>query len=676
MSDRKIMDSHISDADVESVMNSIVAQNPQLNSQIEQVRNENNALLCEVLRIYSYDDKAYVRILDSNKKVFCRLSHEFLGGEMCVDYLPNGVEKKDTSLMVGRDYIQPYDKLYAVLLKVRWENLKDEYVLLGYVNIYDNNNLKSSNDSGEISIKSGSSILSVDNERVNIMTPSLFINGLPYDKPELKNYYDKKETDIIIDSLDTSDEIYSKLLDVVENYKLTSDKSYTLFRGDCWTINNNFESSASITSTSEKDLTVTGTFRTHQDIVGVYWYSKDIITHPYISYGARYDYSNVILEADVEYENCLFDEKTDTFKSSFTIQMNDGSIYYLITHDYIDYTDNKKHLKIDFNNLIVEKDSEYIDENGERVTVEDSFKLDVTDIEFIMLVLLPPSYSENSNYVIRENLNFNFKLTNITVKNGHIRGEHITLPSHQYRLCEGYDDFYNLNPYRICKEMRKLGYTEWVDLYIGASHFYEKNGVVGDTIDVSNFDHVRTNKMVLNQKVPLNVAFKSWLYCYARELKNNGTEKLVISVSMENLQCPSSWKQKDSRGNYALTGWIPSTFFYSPCNTEVLPYMQSVSEACLDIVVANNMQPILQLGEAWWWWNEYSDPTNRSPCFYDDATKSKYEKEFNEEIPSYLTPDEEFDSKTIKWLNKQIVEYSSGLRSIVKKSHQNIICPI
>ena len=76
MSDRKIMDSHISDADVESVMNSIVAQNPQLNSQIEQVRNENNALLCEVLRIYSYDDKAYVRILDSNKKVFCRLSHE------------------------------------------------------------------------------------------------------------------------------------------------------------------------------------------------------------------------------------------------------------------------------------------------------------------------------------------------------------------------------------------------------------------------------------------------------------------------------------------------------------------------------------------------------------------------------------------------------------------------
>lgn len=117
-----------------------------------------------------------------------------------------------------------------------------------------------------------------------------------------------------------------------------------------------------------------------------------------------------------------------------------------------------------------------------------------------------------------------------------------------------------------------------------------------------------------------------------------------------------------------MTGWIPSTFFYSPCHHEVLPYMQSVSEACLDIVVANEMPPILQLGEAWWWWNEYTDPTYRSPCFYDNATKQKYLEEFGKPLPEYVTPDsEDFDTEAIDWLNKQIVEYSWGIRDVVKQ---------
>lgn len=662
---RTINDSHITEADVESLMDSIVAQNPHLNSRIEEVRNENNALLCEVLRIYPYDDTAYVRILDDGRKIYCKLSHEVLGNGMCIDYLPSGADKKDDD---GKKYIEPYDELFAIVLKVRWKNLSNENVLLGYVNIYGHDTLKSSNDVGEISIKSGSSQVSVTNERVNIMSPSLFINGLPFDEPELLNYYDKKETDLIIDSIDNSELIYNGLLEAVENYKLMSDDTYTLFRGDCWTINTNYESSAAITSTSKNDFKVNGTFRTNQDMIGIYWYSKDLITHPYISYGSRVDYSDVIFEADVEFNNCLFDTKTDTFKSTFTIKMNDGSTYHIITKDYIDYSNNKKHLKIDFNNIIVTKGSEYLDENGNTITVEDSFKLNVTDIEYLMLVLIPSSYSENNvEYTIRENIDFEFKLSNIQVTGGYISNEHLPLPPHQYRLCEGYDDFYNLNPFRVCKEMRKLGYNEWVDLYIGASHFYEKKGTVNDKINVKNFNHVRTEKMVLDKDTPLNKAFISWLDCYSKELKNNGVDKIIISVSMENLQCPTSWRQKDGNGNYALTGWTPSTFFYSPCNEEVLPYMQSVSKACLDIIVNNGMQPILQLGEAWWWWNEYTDKVNRSPCFYDDKTKEKYKQEFGKDIPIYITPDEDFDENVIEWLNKQIVDYSSGLREIVKE---------
>lgn len=210
---RKVLDSNISDADIDFVMNNIVAQNPQLNAQIEQVRNESNVFLCQVLRIYPYEDKAKVKIINNNESVFCRLSHEVLGGGMCVDYLPKGIEKTDFEEYVGKKYVEPFDDLYGILIKVRWENLTDENVLLGYVNIHDSNDLKSSNDTGEISIKSGSSILSVDDERINIMTPALFINGLPYNEPELLNYYDKNETNVIANSLkdeiDANDE-YAK----------------------------------------------------------------------------------------------------------------------------------------------------------------------------------------------------------------------------------------------------------------------------------------------------------------------------------------------------------------------------------------------------------------------------------------------------------------------------------
>lgn len=198
---RKVLDSNIGENDVDIIMNNIIAQNPQLNAQIEQVRNENNIFLCRVLRIYSYEDKAYVKIINTNTNVFCRLSHEIIGSGMSIDYLPEGVEKLDTTFYRNKYYIEPYDDLYGIVMKVRWENLTDENVLIGYVNIHDKSDLKSNSDKGEISIKSGSSTISVDNERVNIMTPSLFINGLPYDEPELKNYYDKNESSIITNSL-------------------------------------------------------------------------------------------------------------------------------------------------------------------------------------------------------------------------------------------------------------------------------------------------------------------------------------------------------------------------------------------------------------------------------------------------------------------------------------------
>lgn len=445
------------------------------------------------------------------------------------------------------------------------------------------------------------------------------------------------------------------------NSTQTSNDKYTLFRGDCWVINSNFESSAAITSTGPDNFKVTGTFRTKNDLVGIIWNSKDSIQHPYISYGEKKDYSNVVLEFDFSTEGCKdFSDNS----LSITIITNDNKTYYLTLNRFIE----NNHVRLDFNNLTLLPGNQYINSQGAPVNVTQVTRLDVTDIKSIMFILIPTNYVSSQTYTITQNIPFTCSISNITVTNGDIRNEYATLDPHQYRLCEGYDDFYHLNPYRICKEMRKLGYVNWVDLYIGASHYYEKSGTPDQTINTANFDHVRTEKMVLDKTVPLNNAFVAWLDCYSKELKKNDVENLIISVSMENLQCPTTWRQKDCNGNYAITGWVPSTFFYSPCNTEVISYMKSVSEACLDIVVANGLKPILQMGEAWWWWNE-NDKPNQPPCFYDDATKTKYQSTFNSAIPEYSTSWEtNYDKQLTQWLNQQLCNYSDELRSVVKSS--------
>lgn len=669
---------------------------PKVTDKVKTAVEEERIRTGVITKFYPYWDKAEVKLDNTGTKLLCKILHRY-GGDMIDFYTPSADrqvfddERKEVCII-------PKARHNVLVLKIH-DSDSDENLILGYYQNKDivgfepakkgHMKLMSITEPNLYWLEFGPTGLDVRlSNQATFDVGTLPKNMKTVDYVESDTVYTKEEVDEKIKN-NTGSLNSSELLSLVEKYDQRGIDKYYLFRGDCWAINNNYESSAAITSTDHTNLKVEGTFRTHQDMIGIYWYSEDPITHPYISYGTRSDYRDVIFECDVDYNGCLFDYDSPDFSSTFTIEMNDNSIYYLKTNDYITFDSQTGvlHLKIDFNNLMVTAGSEYINHNGRTVKADDSFKLDVSNVKFLMFVLIPPTYQKNNTtYTIKENSDYYLEFTNIKVDNGDICREHLQLEPHKYRLCEGYDDFYNLNPHRVCKEMRKLGYVEWCDLYIGASHFYEKSGTIGDTITVRDeqnkeiFDHSRTEKMVLDTSVPLNKSFRAWLDCYSRELKKNDCPNLVVSVSMENLQCPPSWRQKQSApsedpevreknpNGYALTGWIPSTFFYSPCHHEVLPYMQSVSEACLDIVVANEMPPILQLGEAWWWWNEYTDPTYRSPCFYDNATKQKYLEEFGKPLPEYVTPDsEDFDTEAIDWLNKQIVEYSWGIRDVVKQ---------
>ena len=668
-----------------------------------------------ITKYYPYKDKAEVKLDKTGKTVLCKILHRY-GGDMIDFYTPLAFEESFCDKL-KEPCVIPKAQNNVCVLEVDDADSK-EHLILGY---YQNKDIV-----GIDPAKSGNLKITSISEP-NVFWIEFGRNGLDLRLPnrptekvgnveenmKAVTTYTKEEVDELIKNIktgetaDVSDKIsYTDLQRIIEDYKQVSSDKYYFFRGDCWTINANYESSASITSTSDKNMKITGTFRTINDMIGLYWYSKDPITHPYISYGEKCDYSNVVLEFDYRMSGCrdfgfegTYDNAGHCIKApvSITIVTNHGETYYVTMSRFITHNNGVNHFKLDFENLYAQVGNHYLSSKGEDIEFKegDNLKIPVNDIKYILLVIVPDNFVENrSQYTVMNNVDFDCEIYNIKVENGDICHEHIPLEPHKIRICEGYDDFYDLNPRRVTREMRKLGYAEWCDLYIGASHFYEKSGTVGELINVNpeDFNHDRTSKMVLNKNVPLNRAFSSWLDCYSRELKKNGTPNLIISVSMENLQCPDDWKQKQAvprdmnknPNGYALTGWVPSTFFYSPCNEEVAPYMQSVSEACLDIVVANGMRPILQMGEAWWWWNENYKPTDgngnpvdveywQPPCFYDEATKNKYLSEFGKPLPEYNTSwVKEFDNETVLWLNRQLCEYSDKLREVVKKpKYQN-----
>jgi len=320
---------------------------------------------------------------------------------------------------------------------------------------------------------------------------------------------------------------------------------------------------------------------------------------------------------------------------------------------------NGNHFDIDFNNLY---------EGDYYVT---SVKVPVTDIKEVIIPIMPPNYimsqslaipSDETNLIMTGSSDiFEFKVTNWTLTGADLNVINPNREQHKIRYAEGYDDENDRNPTRLINTMVQMGFSGMVDIYIGASHFYDKNG----TKDVVSVDYT---SMILDNTVTINNAFRNWLTAYLNEMKANGFTDIVTSISMENLQMPDTWKQRLSDGSVGQTGWIPPTNFYSPCNTDVRTYIENVTKDILNIVVGVGFTPILQLGEPWWWWQTALQ--GQPPCIYDDASKAKYQSDNGSAMPIITDSSNVLmtgDNLTLaNWCNAQLVDYSNFMKSIVK----------
>lgn len=188
------LDSTSTSSDFYTVFDNLVATNPHLTKTINEVRNETNLFLCKVLRFYTTRDLAFVQELDTNKKYMCHLTHEMLSYEVSLNCMCDGSVKYDSKY---GSYIEPFSDIYGVVANVRFKGSTDEKCLLSCLNYKSDNTLFSNVRNGEIRLKVGDSSLSLTGSRINLMTPTLLVNGLPYNEPKLNNYYDKSEISII-----------------------------------------------------------------------------------------------------------------------------------------------------------------------------------------------------------------------------------------------------------------------------------------------------------------------------------------------------------------------------------------------------------------------------------------------------------------------------------------------
>lgn len=447
---------------------------------------------------------------------------------------------------------------------------------------------------------------------------------------------------------------------------------YYPFRADLWTVNMNFENSACVTSQTDDELTVYGTFRTTGDITGLYFYSKDVINNTHIKYNDVTTYENITLEFDVETYGQILSLLDSTVMPSLVIKTKNTDMNCYVYYSTIHTSNN--HYRLNCNSSFI---PDGIIKNGESI---EPVPIPWDDVEYIMFPLFPTNY-QDGNYTITANKDYTFRMYNITVTGYNSLGtEKEPFTDNNYRLCEGYDDSYYLSPRRLAHEMYKLGYTTWNDLYIGASHFYEKTGTIG--ANARPLTKVNYTVMTADKTAGINRAFSKWLEDYIKWFKYYDTENIIISVSCECLQMPEAWRQVLPDGNYAKTGWTPATYFYAPTNQEARNFVELVSRQCLNIEVAQGVKPILQWGEPWWWWQELYpesisiDPDHQEtnpekypgqpPAFYDDTTKAKYLEETGEELPVYATSSDEYDREVINWLKDQLVNYSNFMRNIVK----------
>ena len=378
-----------------------------------------------------------------------------------------------------------------------------------------------------------------------------------------------------------------------------------------WTVDFPRPMMAAATTPAPQSVRVDLSFLRTNDLAGLIWESADGFDHPLLGYATDRDYRGCTLCFRWQAEGGLM--PLDAVNGpTLTIEGRDaGGVaqsWYVRLWNYAAGSPGDAVVTLDFDTLAA----------GFTLPGSPIF---AGDIDRLFISLVPTGYT-GIEAPLPTAIDAAVTLSDITCD-----GPRSTLaigdtvvPPHPLRIATGYDDSYNLTPARLVRGIAALGYTTWINHYVGMSHFFKLGW------------NAASGQYEVDPTQPLNVPAAAWHRDFFTSAAARGFA-VIVSQSFELLDqhAPAAWAQCDAAGNAALTGWSPPSTLLSPLSAPAMTWLQAVALAFVGIAVAAGLAPHYQVGEPWWW----VGPDGR-PCFYDAATTAAYTAETGLPVPPPL----------------------------------------
>jgi hypothetical protein len=237
-------------------------------------------------------------------------------------------------------------------------------------------------------------------------------------------------------------------------------------------------------------------------------------------------------------------------------------------------------------------------------------------------------------------------------------------PAHGLAMTSGYDDTYNITPWRQVDNTWQQGYRGFFTCYMGMSHYFkaESTGAPSKFI----------NQVIKDAAQPLNLPTQKWCESLFALMVPLGY-KFVWSTSYEILSSymPDDWCQRDYLQRRGLSGWVPPSAFVIPAYLDgPVDYLARVIKHGLSLMAAAGMELHFQIGEPWWWDGSYS---NGAPAIYDPYTQAKYTAETGNAVPLPLIHDYRDDytgrEPYLEWLGVKLGQSTNYIRDNVKTAY-------
>lgn len=406
------------------------------------------------------------------------------------------------------------------------------------------------------------------------------------------------------------------------------DELVERFRADFWQADGPSTMSFAIAGEQPDEFEFVWEARLEGDLAAIEYVTFDEYTHPALRYAEVKDFSNSTLSFSISLMGDSPDISDAVDGLVMTVERSDGPPAYIRLANYADP---------------ITLSPSYADITLPWNSVQGGFYSDQpfgkTQIERIFISVIPSGYAAGSPNPFSVTKSGVVTVSNIKVigDNSFIRKGTVQVPAHQFSMCTGYDDSYNINPKRIIDSLVALGYGDTINHYCGMSHFPSFDWD-------SNENDFRAGTASHHT---INKAAKHWHEAYADAAKA-ANFKLIFAISFEfySLFAHPLFLQRDFVGNIGATGYTPPSHLISPASVAGIAYLRTVFSDFASILQGANLPVLMQVGEPWWWVN----PNDGAPCIFDMDIRTAWLNAKGYVAPQILNIDSPLDADQTEYV--------------------------